>query len=501
MAETIGFNPETERSNKVEMIKVELIKANFLKPDEKQKDQMSENLGRIFSDQLKHGTKSVAEMEMTIKGVEIKSHTEAQAKLAEEDKKILGEAVVLATRELTAEDPSLVSELFLGSKHVDNLLPKELKGLGREITKPIISSEEIDKQLNLLEITRQKTDLGNPDSVKTLSQKIEIGIDKLIHKDFDTEEEIGQQDAVLTILNEERRKLEKNEEIYKTKRSDEDKKGNVSENSQTENVEDRKFREDSNELLLEMLKKIGVGVDVPPEEFVPEGVNPITGETRESAYYSRMDITAELLAVSMKIMDPNGARFDFYRPTEWYKKLPKEQSAVIDVMIEINMAASATSYYGKDLDKLLASKLNFSFTSEKMRTLFDDKFKLVLSKMFNDLCETYTDQNLHESMRYKEGFYAIPNKKDGTLIYSKSEERYVLAAGKKIDDDGFLLGSNGKRMVLLETEENIRGGKGKRGISGEVMSSLRMIEDYKEEMAYFLAEKTNGFMKYSKDDK
>lgn len=266
-------------------------------------------------------------------------------------------------------------------------------------------------------------------------------------------------------------------------------------------VEDGKFREDANELLLEMLKKIGVGVDIPLEEFVPEGVDAITGETRESKYYSRMDITAELLAVSMKLMDPNGARFDSYRPTEWYKKMTEEQRNVVDVMIEVNMAASATYYYGKDLDKLLGSKVNFSFTSEKMRTLFDDKTKLVLSKMFNDLCETYTDQNLHTSMRYKEGFYAIPNKKDKTLIYSDDEERYVLAEGREIDEDGFLLGADGKRIVLLETEENVRGGLGKRGITGEVMAKLRMIENYKEEMAYFLAEQTDGFMKYHKDDK
>ena len=273
-------------------------------------------------------------------------------------------------------------------------------------------------------------------------------------------------------------------------------------NNKKENVEDEMFRDDANELLLEMLKKIGTGVDVPPEDFIPEGVDLVTGETRESKYYSRMDITAEMLAVSMKIMDPNGARFDSYRPTEWYKKMTEKQRNVIDVMMEVNMAASATYYYGKDVDKLLGSKVNFSFSSEKMRTLFDDDLKLVLSKMFNDLCETYTDQNLHESMRYKEGFYAIPNKNDGTLVYSDREKRYVLADGRDIDDEGFLLGLDGKRIILPETQENIRDGKGKRGIAGEVVAKLHMIEDYKEEMAYFLAEHTeNGFMKYSKDDK
>jgi len=368
MAETIGFNPEAERSNKVEMIKVELVKANFLKPDEKQKDQMSENLGRIFSDQLRHGTKSVAEMDATIKGVEINSHTESQAKMAEEDKKILGEAVVLATRELTAEDSVLASELFLGSKHVDNLLPKELKGLGREITKPLINSEEIDKQLNLLEVTRQKTDLENPDSVKTLSQKIEMGIDKLIHKEFDTEEEIEQQDAVLTILNEEKRKLS-------------------GKNSFSNRV-------------------------VEDVDFEPLTVDPATQEVRGGA---RWEISPENAAMAMKFMD-SGMRWQSYTPPEWFKKIKpvyekdgktiKETAEQIQTRIEymvmVNDGAASMSYAGKDLDKIQGNKMWFAFDNEKFTKLFNEDFKLVNSKMLNDLCECYEDKNGRMSLRYKE---------------------------------------------------------------------------------------------------
>lgn len=405
MAETIGFNPEAERSNKVEMIKVELVKANFLKPDEKQKDQMSENLGRIFSDQLRHGTKSVAEMDATIKGVEINSHTESQAKMAEEDKKILGEAVVLATRELTAEDSVLASELFLGSKHVDNLLPKELKGLGREITKPLINSEEIDKQLNLLEVTRQKTDLENPDSVKTLSQKIEMGIDKLIHKEFDTEEEIEQQDAVLTILNEERRKLS-------------------GKNSFSNRV-------------------------VEDVDFEPLTVDPATQEVRGGA---RWEISPENAAMAMKFMD-SGMRWQSYTPPEWFKKIKpvyekdgktiketaEQIQARIEYMVMVNDGAASMSYAGKDLDKIQGNKMWFAFDNEKFTKLFNEDFKLVNSKMLNDLCELYEDKNGRMSLRYKEGI----NK------------------------------------------------KGKEGIKANVEDKLENIRDYKDELALFLA-KENG---------
>jgi len=413
MAETIGFNPEVERNNKIEMIKVELVKSNFLKPDEKQKDQMSENLGRIFNSQLKHGTESVAEMEATIKGVEIKSHTEAQAKMAEEDKKILGEAVVLATRELTAEDPALASELFLGSKHVDNLLPKELKGLGREITRPLIGNEEIDKQLNLLEVTRQKTDLENPDSVKTLSQKIEMGIDKLIHKDFDTEEEIEQQDAVLTILNEEKRKLL-------------DKNG--------------------------FSNKIIEDVDFEP---------PVKNEKGEWEGGSRWEISPEYAAEAMKFMD-SGMRWQSYTPPEWFKKIKptynedgsiKETAgdiqARIEYMVMVNDGAASLSYAGKDLDKIQGNKMYFAFDNEKMTKLFNPDFKLVMSKMLNDLCEPYTDKNGQKCIRYKEG---------------------------------------------LNQDK-------KPGIKADVEIKLENIRDYKEEMATFLAEQNNTWEKYEKDDK
>ena len=261
--------------------------------------------------------------------------------------------------------------------------------------------------------------------------------------------------------------------------------------------------------IINMRRTIGSGVDELPEDYVPGGIDPITGETREAAYYSRMDITAEMLAVSMQLMDPNGARFDAYRPTEWYKQLPKEQRDVIDVMMEVSMAASSTYYYGKDVDKILGSKVNFSFTSEKMRTLFDDNFKLVMSKMLNDLTEEYTDQNLHKSLRYKEGFYRIPVKSkdketdDGDLIWSKNEKKWVLKDGLKIDDNGFLLDSYGKRKPIPETYYNIRNEIGKMGIVAEVMNKLRMIENYKGELAFFLADKMgdDGFMKYNRNDK
>lgn len=235
------FNPEAERIIKVESIKKTLVEANFLRPDENQREQMSENLGKIFSEQLKHGTKSVIEMDQTMDDFKNNgSTTEIQSKNAEEDKKILGEAVVLAVRELRQDGKVLDGDIYRGSRHMENMLPIELKGLGREITKGFIGNDEIDKQLNLVEVTRQSVDLNNPASVETLIQKIDVRIKKLSDKDYDDEEDIGEQDTALTMLNTEKKNLDKIVNLLDRNDDVSEKKSNDNRDKNGKNREEKK---------------------------------------------------------------------------------------------------------------------------------------------------------------------------------------------------------------------------------------------------------------------
>ena len=420
-----GFNPEAEiRANKVEAIKVKLVEANFLRPDEKQKEKISENLGIIFSEQLKHGTKSVMEMDQTMDDFKNNgSTTEIQSKNAEEDKKILGEAVVLAVRELRQDGKVLDRDIYRGSRHMDNMLPTELKGLGREITRGFIGNDEIDKQLNLVEVTRQSVDLNNSASVETLIQKIDMRIKKLSDKDYEDEGDIGEQDTALTMLNTEKKNL----------------MGMV-------NVLDKK--DDLSDRMVAAAEKMAAAAETmgSMEEGRSGGrkkgdARPIYNEEGEIVGYegetSSWQLTADYAAEAMKYMD-SSMRWQSYTPPEWFKKLDGETQARIEYMVMVNNAAAGLLYAGKDLDKILGNKSTFGFKSKQMSRLFNDDFKAVTSKMLNDLCEFYTDQNGHRSLRYK------------------------------LKDEG-----------------------GKISMDKNVKSKIERIEDYEDEMAMFLAQE-NG---------
>lgn len=244
--------------------------------------------------------------------------------------------------------------------------------------------------------------------------------------------------------------------------------------------------------------------NVPQEQYISGSS---FDEGAEAKYYSPYDITAAALAVSMKVMDPDGARFDSYRPTKWYEGLPKEMQDAIDVMIEINGAAAATYYYGKELDKLVGSKRHFSFTSEKMRILFNDDFKLGMSKMLNDLCDENPDQNGYSSLNYKEKFYKLTEYRI-EKINGIERKVPILGPGEKTEN-GFLMKSVGTnpdgsiiyRRVELDPKEEKNKGKGAIALDESVMTKLDFIEDYKEEIASFLAAQhgDEGFVKYTED--
>lgn len=407
MTEMIGFNPEADRANKVQAIKNKLVDANFLKPNQEQKDKLAEKIKGVFVDELKHGADSVTKINETIQGPS-NTYSEVQKENARKDKEILSEATILAVREMREKKVISDGDLFLGSKHMENMLPNELKGLGREITKSFISNEEIDKQLNLLEITRQNLDTNNPNSIETFVQKIELRIEKLATEDYEDEISVGEQDAVLTVLNGEKRK-------YLKTRS-----GNV-------------------------------GRSQGKDAYIstPFVTDPETGDV--SGGMARYDAPPEKVAEAFLFMDSD-LHWDSYRNFQWFKDLGKtkegeRQQARIEYMVMVNNGASWVSRFGPNLEKIRENPMYFAFDNEKMTKLFDPDFKLVMSKMLNDLCEFDGD---------------------------KDEKN-------KVDKNG---------QTALRYKEGING-KGKQGILEKVERKLENIRDYKEELADFLA-KENG---------
>ncbi|MDD2224988.1 MAG: hypothetical protein PHP97_02395 [Candidatus Shapirobacteria bacterium] len=190
-------------------------------------------------------------------------------------------------------------------------------------------------------------------------------------------------------------------------------------------------------------------VDIDDEvDYEPIVIDPETQETRGGA---RWEISPENAAMAMKFMD-SSMRWQSYTPPEWFKKIKpilnkdgsvkestEEIQSRIEYMVMVNDGAASMSYAGKDLDKIQGNRMWFAFDNEKFTKLFNEDFKLVSSKMLNDLCELYEDKNGRMSLRYKEGI----NK------------------------------------------------KGHQGIKASVENKLEGIRDYKEEMADFLA-KQNG---------
>lgn len=196
------------------------------------------------------------------------------------------------------------------------------------------------------------------------------------------------------------------------------------------------------------------------------------------------DLSPLYMAIDFKYMNGRmGWRMD--TPADWYKKESKEVRDRIDVMVKMNLAAAGLESAGKDLEYVMKNESAFKFTSEQMSALFNGDFKLIMSKMLNDLCELYTDGNGHEALRYKERYYQLATKDD-------------IKAGRS-DSAGFVLGEDGNRIEILDNKSNR--GKGARIVDKDVLYKLEHFQNYKEELAYFLAEQNgNEYKIYEEDD-
>jgi hypothetical protein len=195
--------------------------------------------------------------------------------------------------------------------------------------------------------------------------------------------------------------------------------------------------------------------DVPEEAFrgrksAEDGDDSVReGNTRS------WELDLKHMADAIKLM-AGDLRWSDWTPPEWFKKLEEddpEKAYRISLMVMMNEAAAGLRYAGKDLDKILGSRSAFVFKGRHMSKLFNEDFKLVTSRMLNDLCEFYTDENGKHTLRYK-------------------EEDVVDEKGKII----------------------------KRTIKKDVRDKLSTIEDYEDNLALWLA-KYNGRTEANEMDK
>lgn len=171
-------------------------------------------------------------------------------------------------------------------------------------------------------------------------------------------------------------------------------------------------------------------------DYVP----PVRNDEGEWEGGIRWEISPEYAAEAMKFMD-SGMRWQSYTPPEWMKKLDAETQARIEYMVMVNDCAAGLSYAGKDLERIQGNRMYFAFDNEKFTKLFNADFKLVLSKMLNDLCELYEDRNGHMCLRYKEGI----NKYEKPGISEEVEEKLEKIQDYKEDLARFLAEQNGRK--------------------------------------------------------
>ena len=325
-----GGSPESERQIKVQVVAEGLKKANFLRPNEEEKDKLDDRISEAFG-YLKHGVESVAEIDGTIADFETKgdksSFTETQIENLRADREILADAVTIACRDLTATDPDLESEFFLGPKHIDGLLGEKLTGLGNSVSERKGIPKEIGAELDKLEMMRRKMKGGNTAESKAYVAILKKKIDAIAEKDFDGQFE------VLMVLNGE---LEKYEGV-----SDSERKMAEAAEKMSRAAEEMKTPT--------RLKKKGFG-GFPDIVSDGDDPNPIAmAENRFAGkeytnpyvvpYYNYVD----------SIFDYNDPRLYFTPPPEWVEVLPEEKQLILKVAQKLARGIM-TKLATKDID-------------------------------------------------------------------------------------------------------------------------------------------------------
>lgn len=394
------------------------------------------NLGTKYQPDEKGSV--VGGIESTLKNP---SATDIQKTIATENLNILGNTAFRAINFSFRDYPEGLITSALTGQQIDDFLPVEMKGLGKYVVEADSRLNENERK-SILDINSNVSSIIDDENVSiknVLKQIIEETNEK---PDDSLEKQYGQLAVSVVLEN-------KNIEIGK--------------NQSREAVGD--------------IDKL-TSCDYEPPVF--------NKEKDEWEGGSRWELAPEYAAMAMKYMD-HSMRWQTYTPPEWYKKLDEETQYKIEVMIAINETAAGLLYAGKDLDKILGNRSAFSFTHEKMNVLYDNEFNLAESKMLNDLCEFYPDQNGIDCLRYKEKFYAFNYKTIKFIDKNGVDIEY----GDEIT----------RKHEINEDETNI--GKGVRMIDQDVMYKLQNVMDYKESIAVFLASREGAkytWETYKKDD-
>jgi hypothetical protein len=336
--------------------------------------------------------------------------SDLQKTIAKENLNILKEAAFRSINFSFRDYPNGLITSVLKAEEIDEFLPKEMKGLGKLVVEKDSKLNENEKK-SIMDTNDKVSNLLNDESVKVqdvLKDIVERTKDK---PENSLEKQYGQL-AISVIL--------ENKKIEVTGKP---KKGDV---------------------------------DIVPFTKNSEG---------EWEGGSRWEISPEYAAEAMKFMD-SGMRWQTYTPPEWMKKLDIETQKRIEYMIMINDGAASLNYFGKDLDKIQSNKMYFAFDNEKFTKLFNPDFKLVMSKMLNDLCEFDKDKNENKvdkngqiSLRYKEGI----NKKGDQGILESVETELENIRDYKEKLAGFLAEQNDRFRICEKNEENFLGKVYKKG--------------------------------------
>lgn len=389
-----------EMNNRIDSVKDKLVKTNFLKPKEKEKDKLNDELKKIFTEEFNHGCDSVEKMRGVVAAFNVgsKSVSEQQAKNNIEDLKILGTATRLAVETLTKNDKPLADELFLGSKHVESMLPVALIGLEKNIIKNNVSNEEIDKQLNLLQMTRKNIKDGDETMKEIFAKKIDITVNNLLNLNLDNENDVSEQDAVLAVLIEEKKKYKK-EEVLKQ----------------------------------EVVVLDGDGNPI-------EGINPrAMKENRHGGeYMSPYDVTPDNFVDSL--FNQANPRLYFTPPPEWVRKLSPDQQYLLK--IQQRLADGAVHKLGvKDIDpaKVRQNEI-YNFPTTELRLIYEmPGVREAMQTFVGELFEKYTE----------DGRVLLRIKQSKNINDVKEKEKYY------IDGQGYVRSKKGDNFVIdKKTKEN-----------------------------------------------
>lgn len=468
MSETIG-NPEMNRSN-IERMKEVVNKSGVLLMEESgDKDKIA---SKVLEDALNiQGVSDIRDL------LAATDNRNINQKAVEDKINNFGVAIGECIKELGNEGGDLKEALVAGSFSLEKKLPKawaieNTDKSGNEIS---LAAVVCDASVN---ISNRETKMA----IIQATEWIDYGVN---HKqdgvtlNEEVNNAIRELDAMgkKSFNNNERAVIRKKLDYLKGLKTNFHSENNSDEitSVKTETFRNKEKKQSMNSYL-----------DEEEEKILAESQYDLEANTRS------WDLSPLFMAIDFKYMNGRmGWRLD--TPAQWYKDLPREVADRIDVMVTMCQAASGLESAGKDLDYVMKNEAAFKFTNEHMTQLFNGDFKLVMSKMVNDLCEFYPDCNGRYVLRYKEKFYELAKNRNR----SREQLNNLISEGR-VDKAGFLLDKPGGNRIVMD-DIPINRGLGARTIDKDVLENLEHFQHYKDRLAQWLAEQNGNETKKDKD--